>query len=28
MSKAIHEWVRDTIRYIKDPIGDGENARR
>jgi hypothetical protein len=21
MAKAIHEWVRDTIRYVKDPVG-------
>ncbi len=26
MAKAIHEWVRDSIRYIKDPIGDGEDG--
>ncbi len=26
MAKAIHEWVRDQIRYIKDPIGDGEDG--
>ncbi len=26
MAKAIHEWVRDTIRYVRDPIGDGEDG--
>lgn len=26
MAKAIHEWVRDNIRYVKDPIGDGEDG--
>lgn len=27
MAEAIHNWVRDHIRYVKDPIGDGENGR-
>jgi hypothetical protein len=26
MSKAIHEWVRDHIRYVKDPIGDADDG--
>ncbi len=26
MAKAIHEWVRDTIRYVKDPIGDADDG--